>query len=252
MGRAYREASGRGVSPLGAVGAADAARVAAGGEPEHPTRTTTAMINHLSCEHGDWLFGPAQAWLDRHSALPLEAEIFDPPEQLPISGRRRCTSCERRPAGVALVDRPDRVTGGSGGGTGATIKPLPGAKDSGGQVMGKRVTSNPIRGGWRFRRASPLHVMIDLPFRCSNRRPAHSCVPTERGKIISGSTAGKLTAARPARTPAIEHVPKGAEDHPEGHIVVPAAPFVEGGPGRFFRHRDLRGDILRNTEFPAA
>lgn len=82
VGRAYREAAGHGVPPLSCIEAAEAARVVAGGEPEYPATTTRAMINHLSREHGEWLFGPAQDWLERRIAPSPEVEIFDPPEQL--------------------------------------------------------------------------------------------------------------------------------------------------------------------------
>lgn len=83
VGRTYREAAGRRVPPLSCIETAEAARVVAGGEAEHPATTTRAMINHLSREHGDWLFGPAQEWLDRQRTPELDGEIFDPPEHLP-------------------------------------------------------------------------------------------------------------------------------------------------------------------------
>lgn len=42
-----------------------------------------------------------------------------------VSVRLRCKRCRQRPDAVSLVDRPDRVTGGFGGGEGATIRLLP-------------------------------------------------------------------------------------------------------------------------------
>jgi hypothetical protein len=43
-----------------------------------------------------------------------------------ISARLRCMNCKGRPVSVQLVDRPDRRSGGHGGGVAATIKPLSG------------------------------------------------------------------------------------------------------------------------------
>jgi hypothetical protein len=42
-----------------------------------------------------------------------------------IAGRMRCKECRARPASVHLVDRPDRMGSGYGGGPPATIMPLP-------------------------------------------------------------------------------------------------------------------------------
>jgi hypothetical protein len=42
-----------------------------------------------------------------------------------VAGRLRCKDCRARPASVRLVDRPDRMGSGYGGGNPATIRPLP-------------------------------------------------------------------------------------------------------------------------------
>jgi hypothetical protein len=67
-GRAYRDARGEGVGQLASLARAEEAYLAAGGDPHDAGATVLAMIRFLAWAHGDWLFGPAQDWTDRHRA----------------------------------------------------------------------------------------------------------------------------------------------------------------------------------------
>ena len=52
---------------------------------------------------------------------------------LNLVGRRlRCQRCGQRPLEVQMTDRPDRMGQGHGGGTPATIRPLPGVTEAAG------------------------------------------------------------------------------------------------------------------------
>jgi len=65
-GTTYREARGQGLEPLACLDRAEAAYIAAGGLATDARDTVVAMITSLSAERGDWLWGPAQEWLDQH------------------------------------------------------------------------------------------------------------------------------------------------------------------------------------------
>ncbi|MFC0384304.1 hypothetical protein [Muricoccus vinaceus] len=80
VGGAYREAGGRGLDGAACLDAAVAAYLAAGGGQHGAERAVRDMIASLSREQGDWLWGPAQAWRDRHAPAapePAWAETED-------------------------------------------------------------------------------------------------------------------------------------------------------------------------------
>jgi hypothetical protein len=68
---------------LSRIEAAETAYLAAGGGALDVRGTVLAMVAYLAREHGDWLLGPAQEWVDRHRVeAPAHADIFDPPESI--------------------------------------------------------------------------------------------------------------------------------------------------------------------------
>ncbi|SHJ70112.1 hypothetical protein SAMN02745194_03162 [Roseomonas rosea] len=83
VGRTYRAARGRGLDQLQSVDKAEAAYLAAGGPALDARATVLAIVAHLAREHGDWLFGPAQEWVERHGTRePTHGDLFDPPESI--------------------------------------------------------------------------------------------------------------------------------------------------------------------------
>ena len=83
VGRAYRATGGRGLDRLRCIEEAEAAFLAMGGSPAGAREAVLGMVAHLAREHWDWLFGPAQEWVDRHGAQePARADLFEPPESL--------------------------------------------------------------------------------------------------------------------------------------------------------------------------
>ncbi|MFC0389499.1 hypothetical protein [Muricoccus vinaceus] len=71
-GAAYRETRGAGLEPLACLDRAEAVYIAAGGVAMGARDVVVAIIASLSAERGDWLWGPAQEWLERYS--PAHAE----------------------------------------------------------------------------------------------------------------------------------------------------------------------------------
>ena len=83
VGRAYRAAGGRGLDRLRCIEEAEAAFLAAGGPPAGAREAVLGMVAQLAREHGDWLFGLAQEWVDRHgSQEPVHGDLFEPPESV--------------------------------------------------------------------------------------------------------------------------------------------------------------------------
>ena len=83
VGRAYRAAGGRGLDRLRCIEEAEAAYLEAGGAPHDARAAVLAMVAHLAREHGEWLFGPAQEWVDRHGTQePVRGDLFEPPESV--------------------------------------------------------------------------------------------------------------------------------------------------------------------------
>jgi len=70
VGATYREARGNGLDPLACLDRGEAAYIAAGGltlDARDARDMVVAIIASLSAERGDWLWGPAQEWVDRHA-----------------------------------------------------------------------------------------------------------------------------------------------------------------------------------------
>ncbi|MFC7737665.1 hypothetical protein ACFQX4_17910 [Roseomonas sp. GCM10028921] len=81
VGTAYRQAGAEGLMGEASLERAVAAYVAAGGRQDEAVEIVTGMIASLSAEHGDWLWGPAQAWRERHRIEepdPQDASLFEP------------------------------------------------------------------------------------------------------------------------------------------------------------------------------
>ena len=79
-GRAYRAARGEGQDQLTCLARAEEAYLAAGGAAEDASATVLAMLRYLGWAHGEWLFGPAQDWMDRHRAeVPASPGPFEQP-----------------------------------------------------------------------------------------------------------------------------------------------------------------------------
>ena len=79
VGRTFRGAGGRGLSQPACMKAAEEAYLAAGGDAPDPRATVTEMIDLLSREHPEWLYGPTLDWLERQLA-PVRADEFEMPE----------------------------------------------------------------------------------------------------------------------------------------------------------------------------
>ncbi|MFC7738707.1 hypothetical protein ACFQX4_23530 [Roseomonas sp. GCM10028921] len=81
VGTAYRQAGAEGLMGEASLERAVAAYVAAGGQQAEAVEIVLGMIASLSAEHGDWLWGPAQAWIERHRIEepdPRDADLFEP------------------------------------------------------------------------------------------------------------------------------------------------------------------------------
>jgi len=67
VGTTYREARGQGVEGTVSLDQAEAAYVAAGAPATDAWTLVLGILASLSTEHGDWLWGPAQEWVDQHA-----------------------------------------------------------------------------------------------------------------------------------------------------------------------------------------
>ena len=67
VGATYRDARGKGLAPLACLDRGEAAYIATGGLATDARDMVVAIIVSLSAERGDWLWGPAQEWVDRHA-----------------------------------------------------------------------------------------------------------------------------------------------------------------------------------------
>lgn len=82
MGTTYRDAAGRGLEGSACLEMAVAAYLAAGGGQYGAERAVRDMIASLSREHGDWLWGPAQALRERQPPSPTQVDLFERPEDV--------------------------------------------------------------------------------------------------------------------------------------------------------------------------
>jgi hypothetical protein len=90
--------------------------------PEAEGRPVAPGRGHL----GLWLIIQCSCGYRVDYPIRLLIKHYSPDADLHLSSARlRCTNCKGRLASVQLVDRPDRVSGGHGGGPSASIKPLP-------------------------------------------------------------------------------------------------------------------------------
>ena len=76
VGTTYRDAAGRGLEGSACLQLAVVAYLAAGGGEYGAERAVRDMIASLSREHGDWLWGPAQAWRDQHASGDDQPEVM--------------------------------------------------------------------------------------------------------------------------------------------------------------------------------
>jgi len=76
VGSSYRAARGEGQQGEASVAQAMVAYIAAGGSEAAARETVLAMLASLSVEHGDWLWGPAQEWLERHPSAAEDADLL--------------------------------------------------------------------------------------------------------------------------------------------------------------------------------
>ena len=67
VGTAYREARGQGLEGAVSLDQAEAAYIAAGGPAADAKTLVLGILASLSVERGDWLWAPAQEWVDRHA-----------------------------------------------------------------------------------------------------------------------------------------------------------------------------------------
>lgn len=64
VGEAWREPAGRGVAFETCRKLAEAAYLAAAGDEPDPSMTVAEMLGYLIENHGGWLCGPHDAWLE--------------------------------------------------------------------------------------------------------------------------------------------------------------------------------------------
>ena len=91
--------------------------------PPAPARDHLGWWLIIHCRCGYRVDLPIRLLVERHGAN-TDLHL--------IGTRLRCQRCSQRPMTVNMTDRPDRTGQGYGGGTPATIKPLPGVVEEAG------------------------------------------------------------------------------------------------------------------------